>query len=187
MGHEVTGIDLSDGMLERAKSNAQNMRLGIDFFYGDAEILPFDDCAFDLVVNKYLLWTLPRPSTAVLEWKRILKPGGRVLAIDGNWFDSRPDRCIKRLVSDWSARFMKKNQHYLIFKNHYQSIRNFLPLYNGISPKNVSALFSEMGFVNTAVNPLLEVHKFQKNRYSLMQRLLDDTPIFFISAQKGQE
>ncbi len=110
MGHEVTGIDFSEGMLERAKHNAESMGLEIDFFHEDAENLPFEDNTFDLVVNKYILWTLHRPSSAILEWKRVLKPGGRIFAIDGNWFDSRPDRCIKRLISG-AARFVKRN-HY---------------------------------------------------------------------------
>ena len=187
MGHEVTGIDLSTGMLERAKYNAESMGLEIDLFHGDAENLPFENSSFDLVVSKYLLWTLHQPSCAVLEWKRVLKPGGRIFAIDGNWFDSRPDKYIKRLVSGWAAIFLKKNQYSLIFKDCYEPIRNSLPLYEEISPKSVSALFSEKGFVNTIVNPLPEVQKFQKNRYSFPQRLLGDTSIFLISGQKDSE
>jgi ubiquinone/menaquinone biosynthesis C-methylase UbiE len=186
MGHEVTAIDLSDGMLERAKHNAQKMRLDINFSHGDAENLPFESSIFDMVVNKYLLWTLPHPSAAVLEWKRVLRPGGRVFSIDGNWFDSRPDRCVKRFIVEWSARFMEKNKRYLIFKDHCYPIKSSLPLYNGITPANISCIFSEMGFVNTTINPLLEVQRLQKNRYSLVRRLLDNTLIFSISAEKGE-
>ena len=87
MGHKVTGVDLSEGMLEKAKQNADNMGLEIDLFHGDAENLPFEDCSFDLVVNKYLLWTLQEPACAVCEWKRVLKPGGMIFAIDGNSYN----------------------------------------------------------------------------------------------------
>ncbi len=73
MGHQVTGVDISSGMLEKAKHNAHNMGLEIDFLYGDAEKLPFEDSSFDLVTNKFLLWTLQQPSCAVREWKRVLK------------------------------------------------------------------------------------------------------------------
>jgi ubiquinone/menaquinone biosynthesis C-methylase UbiE len=72
MEHEVTGIDLSEGMLEKAKNNAKSMGLEIDFYHGDAESLPFEDGSFDLVVSKFLLWTLPHPSSAVQEWKTVL-------------------------------------------------------------------------------------------------------------------
>ena len=86
-----------------------------------------------------------------------------------------------------AAIFIKRNQQSLILKNHYRPIRNYLPLYVEISPENASVLFSETGFVNTAVKSLLEVQKFQKNRYSFVQRLLEDTPIFRILAKKEQE
>jgi ubiquinone/menaquinone biosynthesis C-methylase UbiE len=184
MGHDVTGIDISEGMLEKAKNHAENMGLEIDFFHGDAENLPFEDCYFDLVVSKYLLWTLPEPSCAVREWKRVLKPEGMIFAIDGNWFDPRTGNRLKRMLSELVERLMKKNQYNLIFKNFYSPIRKSLPLYERISPENVSFLFSETGFVNTVINPLLEIQKFQKNQHSFPQRVLGNNSIFLISGQK---
>ena len=93
-------VDLSTGMLEKAKQNADNKELEIDFFHGDAENLPFEDNSFDLVTNKFLLWTLQQPSCAVREWKRVLKPGGKIFAIDGDWFNPRPSRRVKRTLSE---------------------------------------------------------------------------------------
>ena len=185
MGHEVTGIDLSVGMLEKAKHNAENMGLEIDFFHGDAENLSFENSTFDLVVSKFLLWTLQKPSCAIMEWKRVLKPNGRIFAIDGDWFDPRPTRRIKRKISEWTGRLVKKNHNSLIFKDYYGPIRDFLPLYEEISPENGSFLFSQNGLVNTAINPLLEVQKFKKNRQSFTQRFLGNNSIFLISGQKG--
>lgn len=185
MGHEVSGIDLSEGMLEKARHNADNMGLEISLFHGDAENLPFEDCSFDLVVNKYLLWTLQEPASAVREWKRVLKPGGMIFAIDGNWFDPRPDRYIKRMLYGLAERFAKKNQYNLIFKKSYGPIRNSLPLYEKISPKNISFLFSETGLMNTEISPLLEVQKFQRNRHSFSRRIFENNSIFLISGQKN--
>lgn len=184
MGHEVTGVDLSLGMLEKAKYNAQKMGLEIDFFHGDAENLPFEDNSFDLVTNKFLLWTLQQPDCAAREWKRVLKPGGMVFAIDGDWFDPRPSRRLKRTVYELVDKVTKKNQHNSIFKDCYGPIRNFLPLYEEISPEKASLLFSEIGLVNTAVNPLLDVQKFKKDKQSFTQRLLGTNSIFLISGQK---
>jgi ubiquinone/menaquinone biosynthesis C-methylase UbiE len=186
MGHKVTGVDLSPGMLDKAKHNAECMGLDIEFFHGDAENLPFEDNSFDLVVNKFLLWTLPKPSCAVQEWRRVLKPGGRVFAIDGDWFDPRPSRRIKRLATEWADRFVKKNNNSLVFKNHYGPIKSLLPLFEEISPKNASFIFTETGLVNTTVDPLLEVQKFKKNRQSFPQRLFGNNSIFLISGQKEQ-
>ena len=86
-GHNVTGIDLSEGMLGRAKKKADDQNLRAEFRLGDAENLSFDAESFDVVINRHLLWTLLEPEKAVAEWKRVLKPGGKLIIIDGNWGD----------------------------------------------------------------------------------------------------
>lgn len=85
LGHSVTGIDLSEGMLRIAKEKASNFNLAVEFKLGDAENLPFEDELFDVVINRHLLWTLPDPEKAISGWKRVLKPGGKVMILDGNW------------------------------------------------------------------------------------------------------
>ncbi len=84
IGHNVTGIDLSEGMLGRAKKKAQEQKLRAEFRIGDAENLSFENESFDAVINRHLLWTLLNPERAVAEWKRILKPGGKLIIIDGS-------------------------------------------------------------------------------------------------------
>lgn len=85
MGHTVTGIDFSEGMLGKAKERANSLNLIVNFKIGDAENLPFEDEFFDVVINRHLLWTLPDPERAIFEWGRVLKPKGKVMIIDGNW------------------------------------------------------------------------------------------------------
>lgn len=119
-------VDLSTGMLEKAKQNADNKELEIDFFHGDAENLPFEDNSFDLVTNKFLLWTLQQPSCAVREWKRVLKPGGKIFAIGGDWFNPRPSRRVKRTLSEWIEKFVKKNQIFS-FNAKVVSFEIFIP------------------------------------------------------------
>jgi hypothetical protein len=82
---------------------------------------------------------------------------------------------------------MKKNRYPALFKHYYDPIKDSLPLYKEISSKNVSILFSGMGFTDTTISPLLEVQKFQRSRSSFTQKLLNDTPIFLIQAQKERE
>lgn len=88
-------------MLGRAKEKAANQNLRAEFRIGDAENLSFEDESFDAVINRHLLWTLPDPKRAVSEWKRVLKPGGEVIIIDGNWGDlnSLRRRIRRHLVS----------------------------------------------------------------------------------------
>ncbi len=85
MGHEVFGIDLSDQMLARAREKAIKNNLKVEFRVGDAEAPPFEQESFDAIVNRHVLWTLPNPDSAVRAWKDLLKPGGMLAIIDGNW------------------------------------------------------------------------------------------------------
>ncbi|MBW2638499.1 MAG: methyltransferase domain-containing protein [Deltaproteobacteria bacterium] len=50
-----------------------------------AEKLSFPDDTFDVVINRHLLWTLPHPDKAINEWNRVLKSGGQVVILDGNF------------------------------------------------------------------------------------------------------
>lgn len=84
-GHRVTGVDLAEEMVEQARAKAAQRGLRATFQAGDAENLNLPDAAFDLVVSRHLLWTLPQPEEAVREWVRVTRPGGRVAVIDGEW------------------------------------------------------------------------------------------------------
>ncbi|AEH06086.1 class I SAM-dependent methyltransferase [Methanothermococcus okinawensis] len=82
LGHEVVGIDLSEGMLSKAEKKAGDLGLNIDFIIGDAENLPFDDGSFDIVVERHILWTLPNPDKAIKEWSRVIKNEGKLILIE---------------------------------------------------------------------------------------------------------
>lgn len=99
LGHDVTGVDLSEDMLKNALKNRDALSISVDFRKGDAEHLPFNDESFDAVVNRYVLWTVPDPKTAISEWNRVLKPGGKIVIIDGNWYAN--ENSIKRKL--WHA------------------------------------------------------------------------------------
>lgn len=85
-GYDVTAIDCSDGMLEQARHNAGRLADGIKFFKMDAQVLDFEDNAFDVIVTRNLTWNLPDPAGAYAEWRRVLRPGGVMLNIDSNWY-----------------------------------------------------------------------------------------------------
>lgn len=90
LGHTVTGIDLSKRMLKQAEEKARAWGLEVTFKEGDAEEPPFEPESFDALVSRHVLWTLPNPENAVKNWARLLKPGGNLAIIDGNF--SRKNR-----------------------------------------------------------------------------------------------
>lgn len=73
-GAAARGIDLSPGMLERARAAHPQL----EFTRADVEALPFGSDAFDAVVGGFVLNHLPRPERAVGEAARVLAPGGRM-------------------------------------------------------------------------------------------------------------
>jgi SAM-dependent methyltransferase len=77
-GAQVTGLDLTPALLERARENAQIAGVRIDWREGDAESLPFDDGAFDVVLSQFGHIFAPRPEVAIAEMLRVLKPGGTI-------------------------------------------------------------------------------------------------------------
>lgn len=79
-GFDVTGVDISPGMIELAKSRYPKVK----FVVGDVEALPFPDASLDGVLMSGLLHHLPDPSLCIREVFRVLKPGGVFTAFDPN-------------------------------------------------------------------------------------------------------
>ena len=107
LGHDVLGVDFSTEMLRAAMENSIHYHLDIKFAQADAERLPFADGEFDAVVSKYVLWTLPDPERALKEWHRVVKPGGRVLYVDGNWTADLERSWARRRWRDLALAYIK--------------------------------------------------------------------------------
>lgn len=80
----VRGIDASPPMIARATRKAAKAAVEATFQVALAESLPFSDAAFDVVLSTLMLHHLPRKTRqqCAAEIERVLKPGGRVLAVD---------------------------------------------------------------------------------------------------------
>jgi SAM-dependent methyltransferase len=83
LGHRVTGIDLSESMLEAAREGSAGSGLDVRFVVGDAVRPPFPPECFDVVISRSVIWTLREPLLAFRNWHALLRPGGRVVAIYG--------------------------------------------------------------------------------------------------------
>lgn len=81
-GASVTAIDAAPAMVRRTEERAEALRMDVDAQVGDAQDLPFEDDAFDLVLLHLILSVVPDPKAVAAETARVLAPGGRVSIYD---------------------------------------------------------------------------------------------------------
>ena len=82
-GAKVTGVDIATNLIEQARARVQAENLDARFEEADAEILPFADGSFDIVLSLIGAMFAPRPELVAAELKRVCRPGGKIIM--GNW------------------------------------------------------------------------------------------------------
>jgi phosphatidylethanolamine/phosphatidyl-N-methylethanolamine N-methyltransferase len=96
----VTGIDISEPMLDQARERALDTELrSIDLRRMDARRLAFADASFDHVLAPYVISVVPEPAQVMREIARVVRPGGTVIVV--NHFGSRqaPLKQVERLLT----------------------------------------------------------------------------------------
>jgi SAM-dependent methyltransferase len=177
MGHDVTGVDLSEQMMSVGRAHAEARGMTTRFVVGDAEE-PAALGEFDVVISRHLLWTLRRPEQAVRAWSQLLRPGGRVIAIDGLWFHlSVADRAVSevgRLLTRLRPDREKRGHHYPADADGHlplKHLRSFEPARNVFVRAGLSDVLAEelawIDNVERSVMPLDERLRHRYRRYLL--------------------
>jgi SAM-dependent methyltransferase len=104
----VLGVDPTPAFIAQAKSLAlQNGLANASFEVGDGRRLRFSDGEFDTVLAVTVLSHLPERVQVLSELRRIVKPGGKILVMDGDYASNQiehPDRATTdRIVAAWRA------------------------------------------------------------------------------------
>ncbi|MEU6999493.1 class I SAM-dependent methyltransferase [Nonomuraea sp. NPDC046570] len=85
-GHRPVGVDLSPRMVEQAQRKLATAGFDVAMMVGDASSPPAEvGPSFDVILSRHLLWTLPDPEQALRRWVGLLRPGGRLVLIEGRW------------------------------------------------------------------------------------------------------
>lgn len=100
---EITGIDFSAGMLEKARERvARKDTRNVRLLQMDAQDLKFEDDSFDIVYAPYLISVVPDPVKVAREMRRVCKPGGRIVFLNHflspNKLLSKAERMISPLT-----------------------------------------------------------------------------------------
>ncbi|MEP7016503.1 MAG: class I SAM-dependent methyltransferase [Actinomycetota bacterium] len=86
LGHSVVGVDLAGRMVERARAKTEEFGALVTIRKGDVGMPPIAPMSVDVVLARHILWTLPDPVAALVQWHSLLRPGGRFLLVEGRWW-----------------------------------------------------------------------------------------------------
>ena len=123
------------------------------FEQADAEQLPFAPASFDLVISRHVLWTLPHPEAAIDEWIRVLRPGGRLVVVDGAVLDGSD----RRAGASPGARNARTSAE-------YAAVGDRLPFLGGRPREEIETLLQAHGLAGVASDPLADLVEAQVQR-----------------------
>ena len=96
---KITGIDISEGMLEigRKKVLAAQLKTNIDLLRGDSETINFADSTFDAVMVAFGVRNFENLQQGLREILRVMKPGARLVVLEF----SKPKGGLVRSLYSW--------------------------------------------------------------------------------------
>jgi demethylmenaquinone methyltransferase/2-methoxy-6-polyprenyl-1,4-benzoquinol methylase len=156
-GCAVVGLDQSEAMLARARARVQRddrLRARVSLVVGEAEHLPFADGEFDHLTFTYLLRYVDDPAATLAELARVVRPGGRVAALE---FGVPPAPVWRAL---WTA-YVRIGLPALgrLVSRAWRDTGTFLArsipeFYAHRSPADVAALWERAGIADVQVRPM---------------------------------
>ena len=149
---KITGIDISDGMLEigRTKIKKQGLEKTIELLNGDSEKIEFADNSFDAVTVAFGVRNFAHLEKGLSEIKRVLKPGGKLVVLEF----SQPKaagitqlyKVYMKLIAPNVGKLFSKNAD--AYKYLDESIKKFP------EGKNFTLILDNLGYTNTYCKPL---------------------------------
>jgi len=140
----VVGLDFCEQMLDVARW--KHAGLNIEWRLADATALPFDAADFDVVTIAFGLRNIPQPQTALAEFHRVLRPGGRLMVLElGPTTNGIFRWCFERIMPRTAGLIARD-------RAAYQYLCDSMRAYK--TPEELSAMIAQAGFTETRSWPL---------------------------------
>ena len=148
----ITGIDISEGMLEIGRKKIQKLGLQdkIELLKGDSETISFNDNSFDAVTVAFGVRNFEHLENGLKEIYRVLKPGGKLVVLEF----SRPKMYGTKLLYNLYMKIVAPNMGKLFSKNRnaYQYLDESIKKFP--EGKNFTNILDNLGYKNTYGKPL---------------------------------
>jgi SAM-dependent methyltransferase len=151
----VIGVDMTDAMLEKARSNARKEGFAnVEFRKGEIESLPVENSSVDVVISNCVLNLVPDKDRAFSEIYRVLKPGGRLAVSDMAW-EREPAPSLRKdmealvgciggalVLDNYVARLKGAGFIRVETETHAEAARKMVEVSGAVPPEGVEHLLS---------------------------------------------
>lgn len=152
---EVVGCDFTREMLDVARAKASRLPRAISskirYEEGDAQNLGFSNASFDVVSIAFGIRNVEQPARAIAEFRRVLRPGGRLIVLEFDRPTFRPIRWLNDLycarVMPWTATLISGDKSGA-YKYLPRSVGTFM------SRSEMIQTLTRSGFTSVMVSPL---------------------------------
>lgn len=171
IGHDMTGIDLTEDMIIEAKNTSELLKIPAKFYVMDAESPQFEKESFDVIVTRNVTWTLPNLEKAYKNWYPLLKKSGVLINFDA-------DYCREESLVE----IPENHAHTEITKEQwgiYENMKNELRSLTNTRPKWDIELLKNAGFKDIIIDT-----EVGSRIYTKKDKFYNPTPVFVIVAKK---
>ncbi len=149
---KITGIDISDGMLDIGRKKIEKMGLQdtIELLNGDCETINFNDNSFGAVTVAFGVRNFENLEKGLSEIKRVLKPGGKLVVLEF----SKPKMQVVKIMYNLYMKIICSNVGRLLSKNRsaYQYLDESINQFP--EGKFFTGILDDLGYKNTYCKPL---------------------------------
>jgi SAM-dependent methyltransferase len=165
LGYVVTALDLSEGMLAKARAKAELSGVELTFVVGPAAEPP--PGPFDAIMERHVVWTMPDPVAVLRAWRAVTARGGRLVLFEGVWGGDTLVQRVKDVTAETLRRALGVEDHH--HAAYPEDVLTQLPLARMPSPVPLIDMVHEAGWRALRIQRLRDVEwaSMQHERWPL--------------------
>lgn len=180
LGHEVTALDVSAGMLAQLEASAAREGLRVQTVCAAAHEPP--DGPFDAVIERLVMWTLPDPQAALSAWRAVTVPEGRLVVVESLWTGGSLGDAMRRRARNLLRTVRGGREHH---GEYPPELVGRLPLIRDPFPDRYLREIESAGWATPTLTRLRDVEFARLIALGRLEQLLGTTPQYAITAGAG--